>query len=60
MKVGHSHAVTIPANFCQQQGIKSGDDVKVEVYPETGRIIYQFSTSYQMILSEDLFRKKSK
>lgn len=60
MKVGHSLAVTIPADFCHDLGIKSGDEVKVEASPEKGKVSLYFSGSQQLLLLQGLFSKTKK
>lgn len=60
IKAGNSLAVTIPAKFCKDIGIKNGDTVEVKTRIETGQIIYQFFGTHQLILSQDLFRPKIK
>jgi len=61
IKTGHSLAVTIPAYFVQSLGIKPGQEVQVEVEPETGQIICKFSGAKQLSLSQNFLKKgKSK
>jgi len=43
IKTGNSAAVTIPANFVKDLGIRIGDPVKVKLDPENNKIIYIFS-----------------
>ncbi len=58
IKTGNSLAVTIPSRFAQSLGLKSGGDVEVEIEPETGQIVYTFSGTKQLPLSQGLLRKK--
>ncbi len=58
IKTGNSLAVTVPSRFAQSLGIKSGGEVEVEVKPETGQVIYSFSGTKQLPLSQSLVRKK--
>lgn len=58
IRSGHSLAVTVPARFAQTIGIKAGQDVQVEVFPEQGQIVYTFSSSKQLPLSEKFIKKR--
>ena len=58
IKTGNSLAVTIPSRFVQSLGLKSGGEVEVEVKSETGQIVYAFSGTKQLPLSQSLLRKK--
>ena len=58
IKTGNSLAVTIPSRFAQSLGLKSSGEVEVEVKPETGQVIYSFSGTKQLPLSQTLIRKK--
>ncbi len=60
IKAGNSLVVTIPASFCQDLGIKRGDEAEVTTYSEIGQVTYQFVGTHQLILSQDLFRAKKK
>jgi len=53
-------AVTIPAEFAELIGIKAGDEVKVEIEPEKGRVIYNFSGAKQLPLSQNFVKKRKK
>lgn len=59
-KTGHSLAVTIPASFAQAVGVKSGQEVTVELEPETGRVTYTFSGTKQLPLSQNFVKRKRK
>jgi len=56
---GNSLAVVIPSDFVHLLGVKPGDTVKVVTESEKGKIVYFFSGSLQMSLSE-MFKKKKK
>jgi antitoxin component of MazEF toxin-antitoxin module len=58
IKTGHSLAVTIPSHFVQSLGIKAGHDVEVKVEPEGGQIIYTFSGTKQLPLSQNFIQKR--
>ena len=60
IKTGNSLAVTIPSNFVRSVGVKAGQDVKVKVEPETGRVVYTFSGTKQLLLANGFLRKKRK
>lgn len=60
IKTGNSAAVTIPAYFARDLGIRIGDEVKVNLDPEKGRIIYYFSGAKQLPLSENFLRRKKR
>jgi len=60
IRTGNSLAVTIPSDFVKSIGIKAGDEVKVEVEPEKGRIICNFSGAKQLLLSQNFVKKKRK
>ncbi len=60
IKAGNSIAVTVPAEFCKDLGIRVGDEVRVETRPESAKVIYHFSGSGQLLLSQDIFHKKKK
>lgn len=47
-RTGNSLAVTIPAEFVQDMGIKRGDSVKVKVDKEKGKMILEFSGAQQL------------
>lgn len=57
MKVGNSLGVTVPANFVKSLGITAGNQVKVKIIPEKGKIIYYFNGICQLPLSEILVKK---
>lgn len=58
IKTGNSLAVTIPAPFVHTIGIRAGQEVRVKVEPETGRVVYTFSGTKQLPLSKNLVKKK--
>ena len=60
IKTGNSLALTIPAEFVKSIGIKAGDDVKVTLEPEKGRIICSFSGAKQLPLSQNFVKKRKK
>mgnify|MGYP003733795905 CR=1 FL=1 len=60
IKTGNSLAVTIPARFTKSIGVKAGDEVKVKVEPEKGRIVYHFSGVRQLPLSQNFIKRKKK
>lgn len=51
-KTGNSLAVTVPADFVQALGLKSGDTVKVKTKTGRGQVLYQFSGVRQLSLVE--------
>jgi len=60
IKTGNSLAVTIPSGFVKTVGIRSGQNVLVRIKPETGQVIYTFSGSKQLILSQNFIKRKRK
>lgn len=58
IRTGNSLALTIPAEFVRDVGIRAGDPVKVKTEAEKGRIIYHFQGAKQLPLLER-FPKKS-
>lgn len=62
IRTGNSLAVTIPAGFVQAIGIKAGQEVSVHVEPDKGRVVYSFSGTKQLPLSQNFvhFRGKRK
>ena len=58
IKTGNSAAVTIPANFIKDLGIRIGDPVKIKLDPENNKITYIFSGTKQLPLSETFLKKK--
>jgi antitoxin component of MazEF toxin-antitoxin module len=58
IRTGNSLAVTIPSMFVQSVGVKPGQEVKVRVEPETGRIIYTFSGTKQLPLAQNFIKKR--
>lgn len=58
LKTGNSLAVTIPSDFVHTVGIKTGQQVKVEVLPEAGQVVYTFTGSKQLPLANNFIRKK--
>jgi len=58
IKTGHSLAVTIPSSFAQGMGIKAGQEVEIQVKPETGQVICNFSGTKQLPLSQNFIKVK--
>jgi antitoxin component of MazEF toxin-antitoxin module len=58
IKTGNSAAVTIPADFVKDLGIRIGDPVKVKLDPENNKLVYLFSGTKQLLLSENFLKKK--
>lgn len=58
IKTGNSAAVTIPANFIKDLGVRIGDTVKVKLDPENNKIVYLFSGTKQLPLSENFLKRK--
>jgi antitoxin component of MazEF toxin-antitoxin module len=52
IKTGNSAAVTIPASFVRDLGIRIGDTVKTKLEPEKGRLVFTFSGAKQLSLSD--------
>ncbi len=50
VQTGNSLAVTIPAKFAKQIGIKLGDEVELQLQPESGRLTIFFKTMRQLPL----------
>lgn len=57
IKTGNSAAVTIPAEFVKDLGIRIGDPVKVRLEKDKGKAIYIFSGTKQLLLSENFLRQ---
>ena len=60
IKTGNSLVVTVPAVFVHAVGIKAGQKVEVKLEPETGRVIYSFSGTKQLPLSNNFIKKTKK
>jgi len=60
IKTGNSLAVTIPSFFVKSVGVKIGQEVEVELSPETGKMIYSFTGTKQLLLSQNFIKKKRK
>ena len=60
IKTGNSAAVTIPAEFARDLGIRIGDPVKIKLEKDKGRILYSFSGVKQLLLSENFLRRSKK
>jgi len=60
IRTGNSLAVTIPSDFVKTVGIKAGQNVLVNIEPETGRVIYSFSGTKQLALSQSFIKRKKK
>jgi len=57
IKTGNSLAVTIPSWFVKTVGIKAGQNVLVKIEPETGQVIYTFSGTKQLPLSQNFVKR---
>lgn len=57
IRTGNSLAITIPAKFVKQVGIKAGDRVNSESSPESGVVEYTFLDMRQLPLSQRLLKK---
>ena len=57
MKVGNSLGVTVPASFVKSMGITAGNQVKVKLIPEKGKVVYYFDGICQLPLSDILVKK---
>lgn len=57
IKAGNSLAVTIPSFFVKSVGIHSGQEVLVDLDPETGRVTYTFSGTKQLPLSRNFIKR---
>lgn len=60
IKTGNSLAVTIPSSFARAVGIKAGQEVLVKTEPETGEVIFTFSGTKQLPLSQNFVKKSFK
>lgn len=60
IRTGNSLAVTIPSEFGKAVGVRAGDNVKVEVAIDRGKITYSFSGAKQLPLAENFLRPKRK
>ena len=60
IKTGNSVALTIPAEFVKDLGIRVGDPVKTLLDKDKGKITYSFSGAKQLPLSENFLRRKNK
>lgn len=60
IRTGNSLAVTIPSFFVKSVGVKIGQEVEVELSPETGKMIYSFTGIKQLPLSQNFIKKKRK
>lgn len=60
IRTGNSLAVTIPSFFVKSVGVKIGQEVEVELSPETGKMIYTFTGTKQLLLSQNFIKKKRK
>jgi antitoxin component of MazEF toxin-antitoxin module len=50
IKTGNSLAVVVPAKFVNRAGIKAGDNVKVTIKLDQGRVVYDFINIRQLSL----------
>lgn len=48
---GHSLAVVVPASFVKDIALKAGDEVKVIVHAQKGRVVYNFPNNTQLPLA---------
>lgn len=55
---GNSLVVTIPSFFVKSVGIKAGQQVSVEISPETGKVVYTFSGTKQLSLPRNFIKKR--
>jgi antitoxin component of MazEF toxin-antitoxin module len=60
IKTGNSLAVVVPSGFVKTVGVKAGQEVKVETAPEKGEVVYTFSGTKQLSISNHLVVKKRK
>lgn len=60
IRTGNSLAVTIPSDFVKSVGIRAGDEVKVELEEDKGKITYFYSGARQLPLGENFLRTKVK
>lgn len=58
IKTGNSAAVTIPSFFVKNLGIRIGDQVRVALDEDKGKITYLFSGARQLPLSESFLRRR--
>jgi len=58
IKTGNSLAVTIPSDFVKNVGVKAGQFVQVKIEPETGQVIYTFSGSRQLALTNNFTKRR--
>lgn len=58
LKTGNSLAVVIPADFVKNIGVKAGDEVKVFPKVEEAEILFKFSGTQQLPLSENFLKKQ--
>ncbi|MDP3888886.1 MAG: AbrB/MazE/SpoVT family DNA-binding domain-containing protein [bacterium] len=60
IRTGNSMAVTIPAKFTKDLGIRVGDVVKVDLEEDKGEITYIFSGVKQLPLAENFLSRPKK
>lgn len=60
IRTGNSAAVTIPADFMKDLGIRIGDPVKVRIDRDQGRIVFSFSGVKQLPLSENFLHRQQR
>jgi antitoxin component of MazEF toxin-antitoxin module len=58
IRTGNSLAVTIPSDFVRTVGIKAGQTVQVKIEPETGKVVYTFSGTKQLLLASNLTKRR--
>ena len=58
IKTGNSLAVVVPSDFVNTVGVKPGQDVEVKIVPETGQVVYTFSGSKQLSITNHLKVRK--
>lgn len=60
IRTGNSLAVTIPSGFVKSVGIKSGDQARVELEPEFGKVTYFFLGAKQLPLLDNILTSQKK
>lgn len=58
IRTGNSLAVTVPAHFARSVGVRAGDNVRVELKPDTGKATYFFFGAKQLPLPGEIISKK--
>lgn len=60
IRTGNSLAVTVPSRFVKAVGVRAGQAVSVKIQPETGQVVYTFSGTKQLPLSQGFVKKRRK